>query len=485
MNSQFINGHWLSATGKEFQSSNPADGSTIWHGQESTAADVAAAVHAAKAAFPAWRLLSLEQRLSYLEKYTVLLEQNKQKFALLLSSETGKPHWESLTEIGAMIAKLAISVQAFKERCPHRTADIGAARSVLRFRPLGVMAVYGPFNLPVHLPNGHILPALIAGNTIVFKPSEQTPASGEFMVKLFADAGLPPGVINLVQGGKTTGTALADNVDINGILFTGSYKVGCLLHKKFGGHPDKMLALEMGGDNPLIVDDVKDLNAAAYLTILSAFITAGQRCVCARRLIVPAGAQGDHFIATLVTMSQNITYGYPTAVPEPFMGTLISAKAASAVIKARNSLIRQGATELLKMKQNKALLSPGIVDVTGLKLSGAEIFGPLLQLIRVKDFDAAITAANNTPFGLAAGLISDDQAKYQKFIALTNAGIVNWNRQITGAVSANPFGGTGLSGNYRPSAYFAADYCAYPISSIEKNKVRLPPVIMPGINIKE
>ena len=305
------------------------------------------------------------------------------------------------------------------------------------------------------------------------------------MVKMLEQAGIPKGVINLVQGSKETGEAIADSDTVNGILFTGSYKVGSILHRKYGGHPEKMLALEMGGNNPLIVDDISDCNAAAYLTILSSFITSGQRCVCARRLIVPEGKMGDLFISCLVDMSRKIVVGDPASEPEPFIGPVISEKSADVVMEAKNQLIRDGATELLEMTQEGALLSPGILDVTGMKLEDEEVFGPLLQIIRVKSFDEAINEANNTKFGLSAGLISDDAKKYEKFISLSNAGIVNWNRQITGAVSANPFGGSGFSGNFRPSAYFAADYCAYPVASIEIDKVELPSAILPGIKIEE
>ena len=485
MSSQFINGKWCKAAGKEFTSTNPASGAKLWTGRESTKGDVAKAVSAAKEAFKSWRLLCVEERVVYLERYKSLLEAKKEEFALLVSQETGKPRWECLTEIGAMIGKLAISLSAYNERCPERQSAAGDAMSVLRFRPIGVMAVFGPFNLPVHLPNGHILPALIAGNTIVFKPSEQTPASGEFMLKLFEEADLPEGVINLVQGSRETGEAIADNDDVNGILFTGSYKVGSILHRKYGGRPEKMLALEMGGNNPLVVDEIKDFKAAAYLTILSSFITSGQRCVCARRLIVPEGNEGDAFIDCLVKMSSKITVGDPATDPEPFIGPVISIKSADAVMAAKNDLLKNGAKELLEMTQDGALLSPGILDVSGIQLDDEEVFGPLLQIIRVKNFDAAVEEANNTRFGLSAGLISDNPHKYARFISHSNAGIVNWNRQITGAVSSNPFGGSGFSGNFRPSAYFAADYCAYPVASIEINKVEMPSAVLPGIKIEE
>lgn len=482
----YIDGKRCKASGEIFMSVNPANGECMWEGRESTKVDVDTAVEAASRAFETWSLLGFDQRVEYLERYRSAIEEYKEEFSLLLSEESGKPRWESLLEIGAMLGKLAISIKAYEERCPFRTTDAGNARAELRFRPIGVMGVLGPFNLPVHLPNGHIVPALLAGNTIVFKPSEQTPACAAFMVELFVKAGFPAGVINLIQGARLSGEALASHDKVNGILFTGSYRVGRLLHEQCAGKPEKMLALEMGGNNPLVVDEVKDLKAAAYSTIQSAFITAGQRCVCARRLIVPRGDAGDRFIAELCTMTEKIDYGDPAQDPEPFIGTLISQEAADFVIKARDDLLSRGAKELVVMIQSEdipALLSPGIIDVTGLELGDEEVFGPLLQVVRVDGFDAAVKESNRTAFGLSAGLISDNVEKYDIFLKASRAGIINWNRQITGAVSFNPFGGSGLSGNFRPGAYFAADYCAYPVSSIEKETLSLPENLSPGLEL--
>ena len=486
MKKNFINGSWHRASGEIFASLNPVSAQALWLGHESTWADVDEAVMSARAAFKSWSLTSFKERLGFFEKYRGLLEKSKSELALLISQESGKPRWESLLEVGAMIGKLAISVNAYEERCPHRSLAAGDAQSSLRFRAIGVMGVLGPFNLPVHLPNGHIIPALLAGNTIVFKPSEQTPASGSMMIDLLQQSGLPLGVVNLIQGGKVTGEALVAHKDVNGILFTGSFKVGRALHRKLGGYPHKMLALEMGGNNPLVVDEVKDIQAAVYTTIQSAFITAGQRCVCARRLIVPQGDEGDKFIAALCHATEEIVYGDPAQEPQPFLGTLISVRAAEKVIGEYGRLLALGAEELVELKQHDeipASLSPGIIDVTGLDVKDEEIFGPLLQVIRVADFSAAVEESNNTAFGLSAGLLSDSKEKYQLFLQASRAGIINWNRQITGAVSTNPFGGSGQSGNFRPSAYFAADYCAYPVASIEKEELALPEKLTPGVNL--
>ena len=435
--SMFIDGQWRRASGDEFVSTNPASGEAVWKGNEATEEDVNLAVSSASEAFKSWSKLSFADRLAVLKKFRELLEEEKLEFAQLISSETGKPYWECQLEVGAMVGKLAHSVNAYAERCPSKNAAAGDAQSVLRFRPIGVMAVYGPFNLPVHLPNGHILPALLAGNTVVFKPSEQTAACGAKMVELLDKSGLPNGVVNLVQGARTTGEALAKS-DVNGILFTGSYRVGKILHQQLAGQPEKMLALEMGGNNPLIVWDAVDLKAAAYLTIQSAYITSGQRCVCARRLIIPEGSEGAKFLKELITMIGAITYADPASRPEPFIGPVISETSASMVLASYQELVARGAKVLVEMKQDdkiKALLSPGLIDVTGLDLEDEEVFGPLLQVIRVKNYDAAVDEANNTSFGLSAGLISDRKDLYTKFLNRSRAGIINWNRQITGAVS--------------------------------------------------
>jgi succinylglutamic semialdehyde dehydrogenase len=486
MKSLYINGQWQKGGGAQFSSLNPATREVVWSGCSASEADVNLSLEKAKDAFLLWSQLGLEKRLAYLEKYRGLLERDKQEFAELISDETGKPLWESLTEVGAMIGKLNHCVNAYHERCSEKVSDVADAQSILRFRAIGVMAVFGPFNLPGHLPNGHILPALLAGNTVVFKPSEQTPASSAKMIELFAEIGLPAGVVNLVQGAADVGRALLKNSHISGVLFTGSYRVGRLIHQSLAGRPEVILALEMGGNNPLLVWDVNDLKAAAYIVIQSAFITSGQRCVCARRLIIPNNQQGDEFLSELLRLTRNITVGLPRDEREPFLGPLISDKSGDLVMKEQELLLKKGANALIECRQEDdlhSLVSPGILDVTGLTLDDGEIFGPLLQLIRVDTFGEAIIESNKTKFGLSAGLVSDNRELYRSFLEQSTAGIINWNRQITGAVSSNPFGGSGASGNFRPSAYFAADYCAYPVASIEKAKLELPAAISPGIQL--
>ena len=487
MNTLYIAGTWQAGQGEAFESLNPVSQQVIWSGQGATAGQVDAAVKAARQAFPAWATRTLEERIAVLEAFAATLKTRADEIARCIGEETGKPLWESATEVTSMANKVAISIQSYRERTGEKSSPLGDATAVLRHKPHGVVAVFGPYNFPGHLPNGHIVPALLAGNTVVFKPSELTPKVAELTVQCWIDAGLPAGVLNLVQGARGTGIALAANTGIDGLFFTGSSRTGNSLHQQFSGRPDKILALEMGGNNPLVVDEVADVDAAVYTVIQSAFISAGQRCTCARRLLVPQGSWGDAFLTRLVEVSRTIEVGAFDQQPAPFMGSVISLHAAQALLDAQEQLLANGAVALLEMTQpqaQSALLTPGIIDVSDVSdRADEELFGPLLQVIRYADFDAAIDEANATQYGLAAGLLSDSQARYQQFWLQSRAGIVNWNKQLTGAASTAPFGGVGGSGNHRASAYYAADYCAYPVASLETGSLALPASLTPGITL--
>lgn len=488
MSTHYINGEWISGLGGHIQSLDPAKNQVIWQGKSASGTQVNDAIIAARNAFATWSQLSFEQRLTIVQAYGEQLNANKTELAKCIAQETGKPEWETLTEVGAMIGKIAISEKAYHERTGTVENPMPVGQAVLRHRPHGVVAVFGPYNFPGHLPNGHIVPALLAGNTVVFKPSDLTPMVAELMLKLWHQAGLPKGVLNLVQGEVETGKVLASHADIDGLFFTGSSRTGKILHEQFAGHPGKILALEMGGNNPLIVKDVQNLDAAVHDIVQSAFITSGQRCTCARRLFVQEGPEGDALLAKLVDVSRNIKVDSYDADPQPFMGAMISAQAADGMVSAEQQLLALGAVSLLAMQRGESatgFVTPGIIDVTNIVASmpDEEHFGPLLKVIRYSDFDAAIKEANNTSFGLSAGLLSDNKADYTHFLNHIRAGIVNWNRPITGASSAAPFGGIGESGNHRASAYYAADYCAYPVASVELDKVTLPDSLSPGLKI--
>ncbi|BCV62588.1 succinylglutamate-semialdehyde dehydrogenase [Shewanella algae] len=484
---QFIKGQWLAGEGQAMSSSNPANGETLWQGNAATPAQVEAAVAAAREAQFDWFMLGFDGRLQVIEAYRDQLEAHKAKIADTIAQETGKPLWETATEAGAMIGKIGLSVAAYHKRTGETENELPAGRAVLRHKPHGVVAVFGPYNFPGHLPNGHIVPALLAGNTVVFKPSELTPKVAELMLKLWEKAGLPAGVINLVQGEVETGKALASHPQLDGLFFTGSSRTGHLLHQQYADHPGKILALEMGGNNPLIVKGISDIKAAVHEIIQSAYISSGQRCTCARRLYIEKGEQGDALIAALVAAVKAIAVGPWNAEPQPFMGSMISEAAAKGMVAAQRNLQNLGGVSLVELthiESGTGLVSPGLIDVTEvIELPDEEYFGPLLQLVRYSSFDQAISLANDTRYGLSAGLLADSREDYDYFLARIRAGIVNWNKQITGASGAAPFGGVGASGNHRASAFYAADYCAYPVASMEADGLSLPQALSPGLSL--
>jgi len=461
------------AVAEMLTSTNPATGEDVWSG---TIGDALAEVAAARAAWPAWAAHSHAYRIEAIRRFANVVRTREAEFAELIARETGKPYWEARTEVGAVVNKVQISIDAYAERTPSRKME-GALgnRVAVRHKPHGVLAVLGPYNFPAHLPNGHIVPALIAGNTVVFKPSEKTPATGEFLVQCFHEAGIPEGVVRLLIGGPDQGRALAGQPGIDGLLFTGSARAGMALHKQFAETPQKMLALELGGNNPLVVWDAKDIEAAAMIAVQSAYLTAGQRCTAARRLIVEEGKQGE-LIEAIAGLADRIIVDEPFADPQPFMGPVIDNLAADHVQEQWLNLMMKGAKPLRRLDrafEERPYLTPALIDVTEAKdRPDEEIFGPVLQVVRVKDFDAAIDEANNTRFGLAASLVGGTPEMYDKFWANVRAGVINWNKPTNGAPSNAPFGGIGVSGNHRPSAFYAADYCAYPVTSSEADRAR-------------
>jgi succinylglutamic semialdehyde dehydrogenase len=454
-------------------STEPASGSIVWSGE---AGDAAAEVAAAREALPEWANHSVPYRSEALRRFANVVRKREQEFATLIARETGKPFWEAQTEVAAVINKVDISINAYAERTPKRTVEAAMGGKVsVRHKPHGVLAVLGPYNFPAHLPNGHIVPALLAGNAVVFKPSEKTPATGELLVDCFHKAGIPEGVVRLLLGGPDEGRALASQDGIDGLLFTGSARAGKALHRQFADMPQKILALELGGNNPLVVWDAKDIEAAATIAVQSAYLSAGQRCTAARRLIVQDGQEGP-LLEAITGMIDRIIVDEPFADPPPFMGPVIDNPTAEHLLEQWVELMIKGGKPIRRLDRpfdDRPYLCPALIDVTdATDRPDEEIFGPVLQMIRVKDFDAAIAEANNTRFGLAASLVGGSPEMFERFWGHVRAGVINWNKPTNGAPSNAPFGGVGLSGNNRPSAFYAADYCAYPITSVLANSAR-------------
>jgi succinylglutamic semialdehyde dehydrogenase len=453
-------------------SHEPATGAQLWEGEVS---DVDREVAAARAGWAGWAARPLTVRVETLRRFANVVRQRIDAFADLIARETGKPLWEARTELDSVIGKVDISISAYAERTAQRRMEAPLGRVAVRHKPHGVLAVLGPFNFPAHLPNGHIVPALIAGNAVVFKPSEKTPATGAMLVDCYREAGVPEECVRLVIGGPDEGKALAGHPGIDGLLFTGSARTGLALNRQFANTPEKILALEMGGNNPIVAWDAPDVQAAAAIVVQSAYATAGQRCTAARRLIVEDGKH-EPLLEAVSALAGRLIVDHPHATPAPFMGPVIDNDAADALTEAFLGLLMRGGRVVRHLERpdpERPFLAPAIIDVTAVAdRPDLELFGPVLQVVRVPDFEAAIAEANATRYGLAASLLSQTPQLYDRFWAGARAGVINWNRPTNGAPSNAPFGGIGWSGNHRPSAYYAADYCAYPVVSNEAEQAR-------------
>lgn len=458
---------------EKLQSFEPATGSLLWEGEHS---DVNAEIERACSAWMLWAAQPASFRVETMRRFANVVRANEEKLADLISRETGKPLWEARTEVASVIGKVDISASAYSERTGRRKLEgsMGASQT-LRHKPHGVLAVLGPYNFPAHLPNGHIVPALIAGNGVVFKPSEKTPATGALLVDLYHEAGVPKDLVRVVIGGPEAGKALVAHPDIDGVLFTGSARSGIAINRALAAHPEKIVALEMGGNNPILMWDTRDLATAATIIVQSAFTSAGQRCTAARRLIIRDSLM-QPLIAEVTKLVDRLIINHPHADPAPFMGPVIDDNTADGLTESFLALLGMGGRPIRHMRRPRGdlpFLSPGIVDMTPVaERPDLELFGPLLQIVQVSDFESGIKECNATRYGLSASLIGGTPEQYDQFWASIRAGIINWNRPTNGASSAAPFGGVGVSGNHRPSAYYAADYCAYPVASAESEQLR-------------
>ena len=466
----------------EIISYEPATGVELWRG---TIGDVDQAVAEARRAWPAWAAQPLATRMELLRRFANEVRKDAVKLTTTIARETGKPAWEAQTEVENVVARVEIAIRAYAERSAQRKFDSALqGTAALRHKPHGVLAVLGPFNFPAQLPAGHIIPALIAGNAIVFKPSEKAPATAEALVHCFHRAGIPAEAVQLLIGGAQEGEALVAHEGVNGVLFTGSAHTGIAINRKLATRPDKIVALEMGGNNPIVVWDTPKLEDAAMLIVQSAFTTAGQRCTAARRLIVKS-ALYDPLVEAVKDLADRLIIGAPFEDPAPFMGPVIDNAAADGLTQSFLHLLGNGGRaikHLVRVQEDRPFLTPAIIDTTNMsERPDIELFGPILQVIRIDDLDQAIAEANATRFGLAASLIGGSPQEYNRFWANVRAGIVNWNRPTIGASPSAPFGGIGLSGNHRPTSYYAADYCAYPVDSAEMEQPRA----MIGVGLKD
>jgi succinylglutamic semialdehyde dehydrogenase len=473
----FIGGNWLISekSDGQFKDISPGDLKddiiTVTYKHD----HVDAACEAAKKAYLPWARLSFDERKSYLLRLKEIFEASKEEICEAIARDTGKPKWDALTEAGALAAKIDITINfSSKLIADERIANaLPGVEGVIRHKPRGVMSVIGPFNFPAHLPNGHIVPALLTGNTIVFKPSEQTPYVGQVYAKCFEKAQFPKGVFNLVQGDAETGRRITMHESVDGILFTGSYEVGQKIKQSTLDHHWKILALEMGGKNTTVVWDDADLNKAIYESLIGSYLTTGQRCSCTSRIILHDKI-ADEFTDRFYEAAKKLTIGHWSE--NPFMGPLINQSAVEKYLRFQEIANRENCESLMRGKaldlpKKGYYVTPSIHLVKKFDQNSvyqkSEIFGPNVAIYRTSDFDQALNITNSTGYGLVMALFSKNQELYNKALLEARVGLLNFNRTTNGASSRLPFGGMGKSGNDRPSAHFAVQYCTVPVASLE------------------
>lgn len=469
--SDYLDGRFVPIPGDALRSTNPAaPDQIIWQGTPRLD-HVDAAVDAARRAFPAWAALELEQRVAYLRRWQQVTINNAEKIAGVITDEMGKVLHESLLEAKALAEKVDVTLGEHSlGRVSDYEVSVGKTREgFCRFKPHGVMAVIAPFNFPAHLANGHFVPALLMGNTVILKPSDKVPAVGQFLAELIHECGLPPGVFNVVQGGAEIASNLVAHEDIDGIAFTGSWPVGRRVLEANLNRPGRIIALEMGGNNATVVLDDAHLRQGVLECVRAGFSTTGQRCTCTRRIILQRGI-AERFIPAFCKAVSTLLIGPGRSDTPVFMGPLVVSRAVDEVLRFQRDLVHAGGRVLVestRMDREGHFVTPGVIEVDSFSLErDAEVFGPLVQLCIVDSLDEAIEQANMSRYGLAASIFTTSEPSWQKFFREAKAGCINLNTGTAGASSKLPFGGVGHSGNHRPAAAFSVDYCAYPVANM-------------------
>jgi succinylglutamic semialdehyde dehydrogenase len=450
------------------------------------------AVQAARKAYLPWAHLGVEKRKSYLLRLKEIFQARGGELAEILARETGKPLWETKTEVTAVVNKIDITLNhSLKLVADEEIKDVlPGITGTVHHKARGVMAVVGPFNFPAHLPNGHIIPALISGNTVVFKPSDKTPTAGQWMAECYEKAEFPEGVFNLVQGKAEVGKRLVNHESVDGVLFTGSYEVGLKIKQDTLTQFWKILALEMGGKNASVIWKDADLKKATFETLVGSFMTAGQRCSCTSRIILHKDIR-DQFIDQFYASAKKLKIGHWR--DEVFMGPLISSDSVEKFIRYQEIAKREGAESLMRGKALD-LEHPGYYVTPSINIvkefdpksvyQKSEIFGPNVAIFTVDTIEEALAINNSSGFGLVMSIFTKDKALYDKALVEAQVGVLNWNRTTNGASSKLPFGGMNKSGNDRPSGNMAIQYCTVPVSSLQDQTPFNGNNLPPGLNFE-
>lgn len=419
--------------------------------------------------------------------FIVNIEERTEALAKIISLEMGKTLWEAKTEVAALKTKAQHTIEQWEA---HQTFTLeNALPGVLgevNTKPLGIVTVLGPFNFPMHLPNGQIVPAILKGNSILFKPSELTPGCAEQYCQLWWDAGLPEGALALVQGQREVGVQSVINSKINGIFFTGSVPTGIAIRKATAETPQKLVALEMGGVNPLAIWDDANLEVSAHAALTGFCLTTGQRCTGTRRILIHQNVY-ESFKKQFIAITKKIHPGLPTE--NVFCGPLISTGSKDKFHAAKNRLLKSGGTILFEQVLDKKLPTTGgfvgqaIIEGGNCKqFAKEETFAPLVVLEPIENMNDLIEKCSWSPFGLSASIFTQQEKIYKDFWHGIEAGLINWNQPTNGASAKLPFGGVGLSGNHRPAGADMIEHCSYKVSSlINSNPENLLKAKYPGL----
>ncbi len=476
----FYDGQWHAPAGGDevVRKTSPADTdkllweAKVWH------AHADAVVVSAQKGFEVWRKTSVEERSACLRRYQDAVKKRQEAIAEALAWEVGKPLWEAKTEAASVISKVDVTLNDSLPRISLKTIK-GIMPNIdghTVHKPIGPAVVIGPFNFPCHLANGQILSALIAGNSVIFKPSEKTIYSAQLMMECFEEAGFPAGVVNFINGTGVTAGKLTSDPRVRAVFFTGSRAVGKLILKNTHQDLKKMVALELGGKNTTIVHHDAHVPHALPELLRACFLTSGQRCTSTSIILVHRKI-AQQFIDQFTVTAKRIRVDHPVLAEKPaFMGPVIDAAAEKAYLDFCAQGLKEGAQELLaprklEMKWLGHYVSPSLhylekADLKG-KFVQEEIFGPNACFLPYDDIDEALAAANCTEYGLAASVFTRDQALFQRCLRDLDAGIINLNRSTVGASARLPFGGVKDSGNFRPAAVSMVDHCVNAVAALE------------------
>lgn len=437
-----------------------------------------AVIESAVNGFEVWRKTSFEERINCLKKYQEAVRARKDEITMALALEVGKPLWEAKTEAASLDSKVTVTITDSFERIKQETIKdvMPKIDGHVVYKPLGPSLVIGPFNFPCHLANGQILAALLAGNSVIFKPSEKTIYSAQLMIECFAQAGFPKGVINFINGTGHTSSKLTSDKRIKGIYFTGSRGVGLKILENTHKDLNKLVALELGGKNSTILHHDTNIDHALPELLRSCFLTSGQRCTSTSMILVHKKIEQE-FINQFKAVTERIRVGHPVqSKPEAFMGPLIDEHAEKLYFDFCQYGKDEGAQEIVKpVKLDVGFegyyVSPSIhyfekPDLNG-KFIQEEIFGPNCFFIPYDDIEEAIKIANCTDYGLAASVFTRTPEIYQLCLRDIESGLVNLNRSTVGATARLPFGGLKNSGNHHPAAVSMIDHCVSTVASLE------------------